>query len=53
VTQASGSLTLDSRYAERFTPQPGMQNLRPLPAGVLGPVELLVLPPNLHNRGRL
>jgi hypothetical protein len=32
---------LNSRYGERFTPQPGMQNLRPLPAGVLGPVELL------------
>jgi hypothetical protein len=36
---------LNSRYGERFTPQPGMQNLRPLPAGVLGPVELLALPP--------
>jgi hypothetical protein len=34
---------LNSRYGERFTPQPGMQNLRPLPAGVLGPVELLAL----------
>jgi hypothetical protein len=32
---------LNSRYGERFTPQPGMQNLRPLPAGVLGPVKLL------------
>jgi hypothetical protein len=35
---------LNSRYGERFTPQPGMQNLRPFPAGVLGPVELLALP---------
>ncbi len=34
---------LNSRYGERFTPQPGMQNLRPLPAGVLGPIELLPL----------
>jgi hypothetical protein len=31
----------NSRYGERFTPQPGMQNLLPLPAGVLGPIELL------------
>ena len=36
---------LNSRYGERFTPQPGMQNVRPLPAGVLGPVELLALTP--------
>jgi hypothetical protein len=35
---------LNSRYGERFTPQPGMSNLRPLPAGVLGPVELLAQP---------
>jgi hypothetical protein len=36
---------LNSRYGERFTPQPGMQNLRPLPAGVLGPIELLAVQP--------
>jgi hypothetical protein len=36
---------LNNRYGERFTPQPGMQNLRPLPAGVLGPIELLALQP--------
>jgi hypothetical protein len=34
---------LNSRYGERFTPQSGMQKLRPLPAGVLGLVELLQL----------
>jgi hypothetical protein len=34
---------LNSRYGERFTPQPGMQSLRPHPAGLLGPVELLPL----------
>jgi hypothetical protein len=35
---------LNSRYGERFTPQPGMSNIKPLPAGVLGPVELRAQP---------
>jgi hypothetical protein len=34
---------LNSRYGERFTPQSGMRNLLPLPAGVLGPIKLLAL----------
>ncbi len=34
---------LNSRYGERFTPQPGMKNLQPLPAGVLGNVRLIPL----------
>lgn len=32
---------LNDRYGERFTPPPGLQNLQPLPAGVLGDVQLL------------
>ena len=32
---------LNSRYGERFTPQPGLKNLQPLPSGVLGGVRLL------------
>jgi len=31
---------LDSRYGERFQPQ-DMENLQPLPAGLLGPVSLI------------
>jgi hypothetical protein len=31
---------LNDRYGERFTPQ-DMQNLRPVPAGILGPVQLI------------
>jgi hypothetical protein len=31
---------LNLRYGERFTPQ-GLENLQPLPAGVLGPVRLI------------
>ena len=34
---------LNSRYGERFTPQIGMQNLSPQPAGILGTIELLAL----------
>ena len=34
---------LNSRYGERVTPQSGMQNLLPRPAGVLGPIKLLAL----------
>ena len=31
---------LDSRYGQRFTPQ-DMQNLQPLPAGLIGTVRLV------------
>jgi hypothetical protein len=33
---------LNLRYGERFTPQ-DMNNLQPLPAGLLGPVALIAL----------
>lgn len=36
---------LNQLYGERFTPQPGMRNLRPLPAGILGRIQLLALQP--------
>jgi hypothetical protein len=32
---------LNSRYGQRFSPQPGMQDLKPVPAGILGDVRLL------------
>ena len=31
---------LESRYGQRFTPQ-DMQNLQPLPSGLLGPIRLV------------
>jgi len=34
---------LNDRYGERFVPQ-GMENLRPLPSGLLGPVRLRIIP---------
>lgn len=39
---------LHQRYGERFTPQHGMRNIEPLPAGVLGAIRLLPIPPPLH-----
>ena len=34
---------LNQRYGERFTPQAGMSNVKPLPAGILGDVSLVPL----------
>ena len=34
---------LNDRYGQRFVPQ-GMENLQPLPSGLLGPLRLLVTP---------
>jgi len=34
---------LDERYGERFVPQ-GMENLQPLPSGIIGELQLLISP---------
>ncbi len=42
---------LNQRYGERFTPQPGMRDLQPLPAGVLGSIRLLATQPPSTSAG--
>ncbi|MDQ2843215.1 MAG: glycoside hydrolase, partial [Acidobacteriota bacterium] len=43
---------LDLRYGERFVPQ-DMQEVRPLPSGILGPVKLLYFADSIANANRV